>query len=232
MLRGEAGRVRMAARSTDPMAGHAVRGGALVVAGGAAEDVPPRLGAVEARAPGSEPASGVRIERVAGVRGEPVLLVALLAEAGRMALLASRRVGAGLDLVPGDVVAPVDEVSIHPLGEDLLDLHRHRPRRLAVGAEALLVAGGAGGRGGAGDGRVGGGEVAPVAEEGGGLQSEAGQVLVADGTLAVVELLLVDVAAQAGAHRGNGLLRLTQRRKREMAHLALVLLFQVLGVVD
>jgi hypothetical protein len=76
------------------------------------------------------------------------------------------------------------------------------------------------------------GEVALVAEDGGGLQREVGQVHVAGVALAAVELLLVRVAAEAGLHRRHRLLETSLLREREVADLALLVLLQMLRVID
>src|SRR5215472_12319930 len=109
MLREGAGRMRIAARRPDAVTGDAVGGRALVVAGGAAHDVLPGLRSMEERATGSQPPGGMRVQRVARIGGQALLAVTVGAEADRVALLTGRLTRAGLDRVPGDVVASVDQ---------------------------------------------------------------------------------------------------------------------------
>src|SRR5215471_1559421 len=232
MLREEAGRMRIAARPPDAVTGDAVGGRALVVAGGAAHDVLPGLRSMEERAPGSQPARRMWVERIARVGRQALLPVAVGAEADRVALLAGRLVRPGFDRVLGDVVTPVNEVPIHPLRVENVGLHRPGLRGVAVRAPVLLVAGVAGGRGRAGDRRMGAGEIPLVAEGCGGLQREVGQVDVAGVALAVVVLLLVRrVTAEAGAHWWHGLVQARLLREGEVADLALLVLLQMLGVI-
>src|SRR5215470_16446274 len=93
VVREEAGRVRVAADPTHLVTADAVRRISLIVAGGAAGDVAPRGIAVELARPWQAPARRMRIER-ARSRPDVLELVAVLAEAGRMAALAGRRIGA------------------------------------------------------------------------------------------------------------------------------------------
>src|SRR5215472_2316612 len=99
MLREEAGRMRVAARRPDAVAGHAVGCGSLVMASGAADDVLPGLRPVEQRAAGSQPPGGMRVERVARIGGQPLLTVTVGAEADRVAFLTGGLARAGLDRV-------------------------------------------------------------------------------------------------------------------------------------
>src|SRR5438067_2304856 len=135
-------RMRISADPADLVTLDAVRLGALIVAGGAARDVPPGGIAVERARPRERPSWRVRIPG-AQSRGDARALMAGLAGVRRVAALARRRIGARLHRMPAKEVLPVDEPAIGAIDE--LRLYRHHRRlRMAVEAEVLLVAGAAG----------------------------------------------------------------------------------------
>src|SRR5450755_2570074 len=72
VLRSEARRVRIAAHSSNPVAGHAIGMRSLVMAAGAAHDVVPGCRSVEAWAAWGKPAGWVRIIRVRRGRRQPL----------------------------------------------------------------------------------------------------------------------------------------------------------------
>src|SRR5215470_7024831 len=223
--------MRVAARRAHAVTRHAVGSSPLVVAGRAADDVLPGLRAVEEWAAGSEPARRMRIERVARVRREALLAVAVRTERHRVALLAGGLIRPRLDRVPGDEVTPVNPVPVRPVRVERLRRHGPGPRRVTVRAPGLLMAGLAGRRRGPRDLRVHPGEVPLVAEEALRLEREVGQVDVTGVALPVVELLLVLrvlVAAETGAHRWHRLLEAGLLRERLVADLTLVVLLQML----
>ena len=130
--------MRIAADPAHLVAAHAIRGISLVVAGGAVLDVAPRGVPVERARAGQAPARRMGIQR-AGAGGDALVLVAVRAEAGRVAPRARGRIGALLDEMPPEEVLPVDEAAIGPIDQLGLD-GDHRSLRMAVEAEILIVA--------------------------------------------------------------------------------------------
>src|SRR3954468_12635431 len=108
MPRTEARRMRIASNPSDLVAAHAVRRVPLVVASRATLDVAPGGIPVECPRAGQSPSRRMGIQR-AHSRGHPLVLVAALARAGRVAALAGRRIRSRVDRVAPEEVLPVDE---------------------------------------------------------------------------------------------------------------------------
>src|SRR5436190_7091526 len=135
----ESRRMWIAADPAHLVAAHAVRSVALVMAGRAALDVAPRGIAVERARSGQAPARRMGVER-AGPRRDALVLVAALAERGRMAALAGGGIRPHVHRMPPKEILPMDEPAIRPIDQLGLDRH-HRGLRMAVEAEVLIVAG-------------------------------------------------------------------------------------------
>src|SRR5436190_1620050 len=188
--------MRIAADAAHLVAADAVRRTALIVARGAALDVPSRGVAVERARAGQAPAGRMRIDR-ARPGGDALVLVAGLAGADRMATRAGRGVGALVDHVPPEEILPVDEPAIRPIDQLRLDRH-HGGLRMAVEAEVLIVAGRARLLRGARDARVPAEEVALVGDLRRRRQGIRSEIDVAGGALRIRVLLGVLVTFQAG----------------------------------
>src|SRR5439155_26910652 len=134
--------MRIAADPAHLVAAHAIRGISLVVAGGAVLDVAPRGVPVERARAGQAPARGMGIDR-ARAGGHALVLVAIGAEAGRVAARAGGRIRPLVDEMPSEEILPVDEAAIGAIDQLGLDRH-HRGLRVAVETEVLIVAGRAG----------------------------------------------------------------------------------------
>src|SRR5205814_3804607 len=94
---------------------------------------------VERGGAGQRPSRGVRVAG-ARARGYALVLVALLAEADRVALLAQSWIRSLLDGMATEEILAVDEPAIGPIDEFRFDRHHRRPA-VAVEAEILVVAG-------------------------------------------------------------------------------------------
>src|ERR1700682_3994207 len=76
-------------------------------------------------------------------RGDALVLMARFARAARVAVLARRRIRAGVHRVASEKILTVDEPAIGAVDQLGLDRH-HRRLRMAVEAEVLVVEGGGG----------------------------------------------------------------------------------------
>jgi len=210
-------RVRIAAEPADPMALDAIGAPALIVARGAAGDVPARGGPMEiSRAP-EVPSDRVRVLRVSAGGGEVLPSVTIGAEARPVAALTEGLVCPCLDGMPAEVIAPVNEVSLHAVSQQLFHGKRNS-LGMAVLAKGLLVALATGGGRGAGDASVVSREVALVRKVRDRPEREAGEIDVARRALSHRVLAAMLVAGRTGAHRRNNLrLGATRLRKLQVA---------------
>ncbi len=111
------GRVRIAADPTDPVAADAIGAPTLVMTRGTARYVAACSSTVEVCRAAKAPSHRVRVLRI-GAGGSKVLpSVTISAEACAVATLTQGLVCSRLDRVPAQVVAAVNEVPIHAIGE-------------------------------------------------------------------------------------------------------------------
>ena len=213
------GRVRVAADAAHLVAVHANRARALVVAAGAAGDVPPRRRAMELPAAArNAPTRRMRIARSLRERRQIVGAVAVFTRswsrgsAGKEA--PSQRASTG---VPAEEVVAVDEVADRPARETWSRSSSRPCARVAVGAERLLVAGGAALRRRARRAWVLAHEVALVRIERHRPQLISGQIEVAHAAATLIQLLFVLVALRARSHGRSRIGRAQRLRQRLMA---------------